>query len=189
MPVVCTHTLLTKAQNRKAHQPPTNSLVIPANAGIHQPRPWIPGLRSTPPGMTGGLQRAEQGMKRWRMPMACTLTPRTKAQNRKPTRTQPTPSSFPRTRESINLGMDSGSPFHSARNDGEGFTKMSKAQGIGVYPWSAPMPSRRSHKTGKPTKTRQLPRHSRERGDPAASTMDSRSSFHSARNDGAGFGV
>ncbi len=86
------------------------------------------------------------------MPMACTLTPRTKAQNGKPTITQPTSSSFPQTRESTNLGMDSGSPPHSTRNDGAGFRGMSKAQGIGVSPVTALIPSRRSYKNTKPTR-------------------------------------
>jgi len=113
---------------------------------------WIPGLRFTPPGMTGlGVP----------------------------------PPSFPQTRESSDLGMDSGSPFHSVRNDGTGgcFLRHSRARatpattawipglrftppgmtGLGVLPPSFPR-TRESSNLG----------------------VDSGSPFHSVRNDGIG---
>ena len=85
--------------------------------------------------------------------------------------------------------MDSGSPFHSARNDGVGFRGMSKAQGIGVSPVTALIPSKRGYNNGKPTRLPPTPSSFPRTRESTNLGMDSGSSFHSARNDGAGFGV
>ena len=116
-------------------------------------------------------------------PLPALIPSRRSHQNQKAHQPPPTPSSFPRTRESTNLGMDSGSPPHSTRNDGAGFTKMSKAQGIGVYPWSAPIPSRRSHQYQKAHQTPPTPTSFPRTRESINLGMDSRPPPHSTRYD------
>ena len=78
------------------------------------------------------------------------------------------PPSFPRTRESSDLGMDSGSPFHSVRNDGTGgcFLRHSRARATPAT--TAWIPGLRFTPPGM-TELGLYPRHSRARGNPATS--------------------
>ncbi len=97
---------------RSRHQPMAPLLVIPAEAGIHMPlrgstaEAWIPGLRFTPPGMTATGRRSAQDGRSRHWPTA-------------PLPRHSRGSGNPNTSAWINCrSLDSGSPFHSARNDG-----------------------------------------------------------------------
>jgi len=160
---------------------------------------WIPGLRFTPPGMTG-----EAGG--W-YPVSVGAFPRP---------SNP-PTVIPAKAGIHYLGMDSGPPFHSARNDGVrgGWYPVS----VSALPRPSNLPPVIPAKAGiqylgmdsgslfhsawnvggagwlvsgfcwcisPPVDT--TPRHSRESGNPVPRHMDSGSPFHSARNDG-GSGV
>ena len=113
---------------------------------------WIPGLRFAPPGMTG-----ERGG--W-YPVSVSAF----------SRPSNPPTVIPAKAGIHYLGMDSGSPFHSTRNDGgAGWLVSGFCQCLS-------------------TSVEPTHRHSRESGNPLPRHMDSGSPFHSARNDG-GSGV
>ena len=108
------------------------------------------GIRFTPPGMTG--QRGAL----W-CPLAISVF----------TRTANRSTVIPAKAGIQYLGMDSGSSFHCARNDGG-------------EEWLVSVPYQRIPSHGEP-----IHRHSRESGNPQYLGLGSWAPFHSARNDGA----